>query len=112
MAIDSLGSTGPLFFGVGANPPPSSDPSIQELKKKEMLQWEYARSALKTGLQLERKLRDLVEVAQSNDQLADKVQGYLGVMLGARGLHVRCIQVDDAPIVGAAIAGLTAFQAK
>jgi hypothetical protein len=27
-----------------------------ELKKKEMLQWEYARSALKTGLQLERKL--------------------------------------------------------
>jgi hypothetical protein len=27
-----------------------------ELKKPEMLQWEYARSALKTGLQLERKL--------------------------------------------------------
>ncbi len=27
-----------------------------ELKKKDMLQWEYARSALKTGLQLERKL--------------------------------------------------------
>ena len=27
-----------------------------ELKKKEMLQWEYARSALKTGLQLERRL--------------------------------------------------------
>ena len=27
-----------------------------ELKKQDMLQWEYARSALKTGLQLERKL--------------------------------------------------------
>ena len=35
MASAGLRSTGPLFFGVGANPPPSSDPSIQELKKKE-----------------------------------------------------------------------------
>lgn len=43
-------------------------------------------------------------------QLADKVQSYLGTMLRERGLHVRCIQVEDAPIVGAAIAGLTTFQ--
>ena len=42
-------------------------------------------------------------------QLADKVQTYLGELLGARGLHIRCIQVDDAPVVGAAIAGLTTF---
>ncbi len=41
--------------------------------------------------------------------LADKVQAHLKQLLGARGLHIRCIQVDDAPVVGAAIAGLTAF---
>ena len=41
--------------------------------------------------------------------LADKVQAYLKAMLDDRGLHVRCIQVDDAPVVGAAIAGLTTF---
>jgi hexokinase len=43
-------------------------------------------------------------------QLADKVQAHLKELLGARGLHIRCIQVDDAPVVGAAIAGLTTFQ--
>jgi hexokinase len=43
-------------------------------------------------------------------QLADKVQGYLKELLDPRGLHIRCIQVDDAPVVGAAIAGLTTFQ--
>lgn len=42
-------------------------------------------------------------------QLAEKVQAYLKPMLAVRGLHIRCIQVDDAPILGAAIAGLTAF---
>ncbi|MEN8254208.1 MAG: hexokinase [Verrucomicrobiota bacterium] len=42
-------------------------------------------------------------------QLADKVQAYLGELLAAHGLHIRCIQVDDAPITGAAIAGLTTF---
>ncbi len=42
-------------------------------------------------------------------QLADKVQAHLEKMLGERGLHIRCIQVDDAPVVGAAIAGLTTF---
>ncbi len=40
-------------------------------------------------------------------QLADQVQAHLETLLGARGLHIRCIQVDDAPAVGAAIAGLT-----
>jgi hexokinase len=43
-------------------------------------------------------------------QLADKVQSHLSQMLDARGLHIRCIHVQDAPVVGAAIAGLTAFQ--
>lgn len=43
-------------------------------------------------------------------QLADKVQTYLKELLAARRLHIRCVQVDDAPVVGAAIAGLTAFQ--
>ena len=43
-------------------------------------------------------------------QLADKVQAYLGELLGARGLHIRCIQVDDAPVTGAAIAALTTFR--
>ncbi len=43
-------------------------------------------------------------------QLADKVQAYLKGLLDARDLHIRCIQVDDAPAVGAAIAGLTTFQ--
>lgn len=42
-------------------------------------------------------------------ELADKVQVHLKTMLEARGLHIRCIQVNDAPAVGAAIAGLTAF---
>ena len=41
--------------------------------------------------------------------LADRVQNYLSEMLRQRNLHIRCIQVEDAPIVGAAIAGLTAF---
>jgi len=38
-----------------------------------------------------------------------KVQAFLKPMLEQRGLHIRCIQVEDAPVVGAAIAGLTAF---
>jgi hexokinase len=42
-------------------------------------------------------------------QLADKVQAHLEILLGKRGLHIRCVQVDDAPVVGAAIAGLTTF---
>lgn len=43
-------------------------------------------------------------------RLSEQVQAHLAVILGAHGLHTRCIRVDDAPIVGAAIAGLTAFQ--
>ncbi len=43
-------------------------------------------------------------------QMRTKVQAYLKDLLASRGLHVRCIQVDDAPVVGAAIAGLTTFQ--
>ncbi|MCF7817675.1 MAG: hypothetical protein K9M54_07320 [Kiritimatiellales bacterium] len=43
-------------------------------------------------------------------RLAEQVQTHLKNLLGARGLHARCIQVDDAPIVGAAIAGLTTFR--
>ncbi len=42
-------------------------------------------------------------------KLADSVQAHLKSILEARGLHFRCIDVDDAPVVGAAIAGLTAF---
>jgi hexokinase len=42
-------------------------------------------------------------------RMEEKVQAYLSEMLAARGLHVRCIQVEDAPVVGAAIAGLTTF---
>lgn len=42
-------------------------------------------------------------------QLADKVQAHLKRILDERGLHIRCIQVDDAPVIGAAIAGLTSF---
>lgn len=42
-------------------------------------------------------------------QLADKVQANLKTILDPRGLHIRCIKVDDAPIVGAASAGLTTF---
>ncbi len=41
--------------------------------------------------------------------LAEKVQAHLGAMLKVRGLHIHCIQVDDAPVVGAAIAALTPF---
>lgn len=44
------------------------------------------------------------------DRLADKVQAHLASMLEARGLHIRCIHVDDAPVAGAAIAGLTTFR--
>ncbi len=42
-------------------------------------------------------------------QFADRVQVYLEELLTTRGLHVRCVRVVDAPIVGAAIAGLTTF---
>jgi len=42
-------------------------------------------------------------------RLADKVQAHLKTLLGERGLHIRCIQVDDAPVIGAAIAALTTF---
>jgi hexokinase len=42
-------------------------------------------------------------------QMPERVQAYLQGLLAARGLHIRCIQVDDAPVVGAAIAGLTTF---
>lgn len=41
--------------------------------------------------------------------LADQVQMHLNAMLKERSLHIRCIQVEDAPVVGAAIAGLTTF---
>ena len=42
-------------------------------------------------------------------QLETTVQAHLKALLDARGLHYRCIQVEDAPVVGAAIAGLTTF---
>ncbi len=42
-------------------------------------------------------------------QLAEKTQANLKRILSARNLHYRCIHVDDAPVVGAAIAGLTTF---
>jgi hexokinase len=42
-------------------------------------------------------------------QLADKTQNYLKAILKKRGLYYRCIDVEDAPVVGAAIAGLTTF---
>jgi len=42
-------------------------------------------------------------------QLADRVQDHLGKLLAPRGLHIHCIQIEDAPIAGAAIAGLTTF---
>jgi len=42
-------------------------------------------------------------------RLPELVQDHLASLLGKRGLHIRCIQVDDAPAAGAAIAGLTTF---
>ena len=42
-------------------------------------------------------------------QLADRAQTYLKGLLEARRLYVRCVQVDDAPIIGASIAALTTF---
>jgi hexokinase len=42
-------------------------------------------------------------------RMPERVQAQLQRLLAARGLHIRCIQVDDAPVVGAAIAGLTTF---
>lgn len=41
--------------------------------------------------------------------LEDQVQEHLVQILGERGLHIRCVSVDSAPVTGAAIAGLTAF---
>lgn len=43
-------------------------------------------------------------------QMPEKVEAYLAPMLKKRGLHIRSIQIDDAPVVGAAIAGLTTFE--
>ncbi|MBI9021473.1 MAG: hexokinase [Verrucomicrobia bacterium] len=42
-------------------------------------------------------------------QLSEKVQRHLSSILAPRGIHYTCVHVKDAPIVGAAIAGLTAF---
>ncbi len=42
-------------------------------------------------------------------RLADQVQAHLKVLLAERGLHIRCIQIANAPVTGAAIAGLTTF---
>ena len=42
--------------------------------------------------------------------MAEKVNEHLSAMLKDHGLSIRCIQVDDASVVGAAIAGLTTFQ--
>lgn len=42
--------------------------------------------------------------------MADRVQQVLSVLLKKCGRHIRCIHVDDAPVAGAAIAGLTAFR--
>ena len=39
--------------------------------------------------------------------MPEKVQGYLAEILSARGLHIKSIHDDDAPVVGAAIAGLS-----
>ncbi len=41
-------------------------------------------------------------------QLAKQVQAHLAALLDKWGRHARCIYVEDAPVVGAAIAGLTA----
>jgi hexokinase len=41
--------------------------------------------------------------------MAEKVQAHLKNLLGSRGLYTRCIHVKDAPVTGAAIAGLTTF---
>ncbi len=38
---------------------------------------------------------------------ASRVQGHLRDLLGPRGLHYELISVDEAPIIGAAVAGLT-----
>lgn len=43
-------------------------------------------------------------------QLAAKVQTRLQPMMRARGLHVRCINVPDAPVIGAAIAAISSFR--
>ena len=43
--------------------------------------------------------------------MPEKVQGYLAEILGARGRHIKSIHVDDAPVVGAAIAGLSMGEA-
>jgi hexokinase len=37
--------------------------------------------------------------------MEDRVQVYLKRLLVARGVHYRCVRVEDAPAVGAAIAG-------
>jgi len=42
--------------------------------------------------------------------MAGQVQAHLAGLAAPRGLHIRCIRVEDAPVVGAAIAGLTAFR--
>jgi len=39
--------------------------------------------------------------------LKEKVQERLEIMTKERGLHIKCISTDEAPIVGAAIAGMT-----
>ncbi|HEY5654055.1 MAG TPA: hypothetical protein VIR63_06795 [Pontiella sp.] len=41
-------------------------------------------------------------------RMNELVQAHLGRMLKARGLHARCIKIEEAPMVGAAIAALTA----
>ena len=79
MASAGLGSTGPLFFGVGANPPPSSDPSIQELKKKEMKQkgelkvYSADSDVAQSGSRTKTRTKARTVVLDSKYQLGDEV---------------------------------------
>ena len=120
MATAGLGSTGPLFFGVGANPPPSSDPSIQELKKKEMKQkgelkvYSADSDVAQSGSRTKTRTKARTVVLDSKYQLGDEVgRGSSGKVYKALNRDTGDFRaIKEIPIRDVPVARLQAVQTE
>ena len=120
MASAGLGSTGPLFFGVGANPPPSSDPSIQELKKKEMKQkgelkvYSADSDVAQSGSRTKTRTKARTVVLDSKYQLGDEVgRGSSGKVYKALNRDTGDFRaIKEIPIRDVPVARLQAVQTE
>ena len=120
MATAGLGSTGPLFFGVGAQPPPSSDPSIQELKKKEMKQkgelkvYSADSDVAQSGSRTKTRTKARTVVLDSKYQLGDEVgRGSSGKVYKALNRDTGDFRaIKEIPIRDVPVARLQAVQTE